>query len=242
MSTMISLENVTVSYQHAVEHVASFKEYIIRKLKNKMKYEYFHALNNVSLDVSEGEVLGLIGRNGAGKSTLLKVIAKVLKPTQGKLRLHGRVFPLLELGAGFDPELTGRENVYLNSAILGFKKADINKRFDRIVEFAGLEEFIDAPVRNYSTGMVSRLGFSIATDVQPEILIIDEVLSVGDSEFQKKSESRIQTFCHSGTTILLVSHDLDSVKKICHRVALLEHGQIKAVGNTDVILDQYKST
>jgi ABC-2 type transport system ATP-binding protein len=239
MKNMISLENITVSYQHTVEHVASFKEYVIRKLKNRMKYEYFHALKNVSLEVREGEVFGLIGHNGAGKSTLLKVVARVLKPTEGRLQLHGRVFPLLELGAGFDPELTGRENVYLNSAILGFKKADIQKRFDRIVAFAGLEEFIDAPVRNYSTGMVSRLGFSIATDVQPEILIIDEVLSVGDTDFQKQSENRIQSFCRSGTTILLVSHDLDSIQKMCNRVALLEHGQIKAVGNTKDILHQY---
>lgn len=239
MTAMICLENITVAYRHAVEHIPSFKEFIIRKLSKKVQYEYFHALQNVSLEVKQGEVLGLLGHNGAGKSTLLKVIARVLKPTQGRLRLHGRVFPLLELGAGFDPELTGRENVYLNSSILGFKKADIQKRFDRIVAFAGLEEFIDTPVRNYSTGMVSRLGFSIATDIQPEILIIDEVLSVGDADFQKKSGDRILSFCQSGTTVLLVSHDLEAIQKICHRVAILDHGKIKAVGNTHDIFSQF---
>ena len=239
MDTVIHLENVSVNYRLAKERVHSFKEYIISKVKGKMQYEYFHALKNVTLAVKEGEILGLIGHNGAGKSTLLKVIARVLRPTSGRVRLRGRVFPLLELGAGFDPELTGRENIYLNSAILGFKKADICARFDRIVAFAGLEEFIDTPVRNYSTGMVSRLGFAIATDIQPEVLIIDEVLSVGDAEFQKRSGERIQTFCSGGSTILLVSHDLETLEKMCHRLAWIHHGEIKKEGMAHSVIEAY---
>lgn len=240
MTNMIELDNVTVNYKLASERVHSFKEYVISKLKRKISYEYFHALKNVSLEIKAGEVFGLIGDNGAGKSTLLKVVARVLRPTTGRVRLHGRVFPLLELGAGFDMELTGRENVYLNSAILGFKKSDVTSRFDRMVSFAGLEEFIDTPVRNYSTGMVSRLGFAIATDIQPEVLIIDEVLSVGDADFQKRSGERIQKFCAGGTTVILVSHALDTIAKMCDRAAWLRHGEIKKVGKTNDVIAEYQ--
>lgn len=236
---MIELDNVSVSYAHATERIHSFKEYMIKKFKRKIKYEHFHALKNVSLEIKTGEVFGLIGPNGAGKSTLLKVVARVLKPTAGRVRLWGKVFPLLELGAGFDMELTGRENIYLNSAILGFKKADVRSRFDRIVSFAGLEEFIDVPVRNYSTGMISRLGFSIATDVQPEVLIVDEVLSVGDADFQKRSAERMQKFCQGGTTVLFVSHDLEAIGKMCKRAAWLDHGEIKAVGDSKMVIKNY---
>lgn len=242
MEPMIQLDNVSVTYRIANLKVNSFKEYIVNVLKGKMFYHQFHALNQVSLDIKEGEVLGIIGHNGAGKSTLLKVIARVLRPTKGRVILRGKISPLLELGAGFDPELTGRENIYLNSAILGFSKKDIASRFDRIVSFAGLEEFIDTPVRNYSTGMISRLGFSVATDVQPEILIVDEVLSVGDSDFQQRCSDRINSFRKNGTTILLVSHDLDAVQSICNRVGWMEHGQLKAIGNPKDILPQYKVT
>lgn len=237
---MIELDHVTVNYRLASERIYSFKEYMISKLKRKIKYEYFHALKNVSLEIKAGEVFGLIGDNGAGKSTLLKVVARVLRPTTGRVRLYGRVFPLLELGAGFDLELTGRENIYLNSAILGFKKSDVKSRFDRIVSFAGLEEFIDTPVRHYSTGMISRLGFAIATDIQPEVLIIDEVLSVGDADFQKRSGERIQRFCAGGTTIILVSHDLETIEKICTRAAWIHHGEIKKIGLTSEIVNKYK--
>ncbi len=169
----------------------------------------------------------------------MKVIARVLRPTSGRVRLYGRVFPLLELGAGFDMELTGRENIYLNSAILGFKKADVKYRFDRMVSFAGLEEFIDTPVRNYSTGMISRLGFAIATDIQPEVLIIDEVLSVGDADFQKRSGERIQKFCAGGTTVILVSHDLETIEKMCERAAWMHHGEIKKVGGVSEVIGAY---
>lgn len=236
---MIELESVSVAYRHTAEKIRSIKEYVIRQLKNKLEYQYLYALNNVSLSIKQGEIWGLIGHNGAGKSTLLKIVSRVLKPTAGRVRLKGRVFPLLELGAGFDPELTGRENVFLNSAILGFKKADVKKRFDRIVAFAGLESFIDTPVRNYSTGMVSRLGFAVATDVQPEVLIIDEVLSVGDENFQQQSKARINQFFANGTTVLLVSHDIEIIRKICQRVVWLSNGQIQAIGKPAEIIQLY---
>jgi ABC-2 type transport system ATP-binding protein len=242
MNPMIQLENVSVQYQIPNLKVKSIKEYVINLIQRKMSYHQFHALNNVSLDIKPGEVFGVIGHNGAGKSTLLKVIARVLRPTKGRVILRGRISPLLELGAGFDPELTGRENIFLNSAILGFSKKDIKSRFDRMVAFAELAEFIDTPVRNYSTGMISRLGFYVATDVQPEVLIVDEVLSVGDSDFQQRCQDRINTFRQNGTTILLVSHDLDAVQKICDRVGWLHHGELKAVGKSEEIIAQYKTS
>lgn len=240
MEPMIQLENVTVNYKVANLKIKSIKEYIVHVIQRKMAYHDFHALNNINLDVHAGEVLGIIGHNGAGKSTLLKVIARVLRPTKGKVILRGHISPLLELGAGFDPELTGRENIFLNSAILGFSKKSIKSRFNRIVQFAELEEFIDTPVRNYSTGMISRLGFSVATDIQPEVLIIDEVLSVGDSDFQKRCSDRINQFRENGTTILLVSHDLEAVQKICNRVGWLEHGELRALGKPEKIIAEYK--
>ena len=241
MEPMIQLENVSVHYQIPNLKITSVKEYIIKLLQRKMSYHQFHALSNVSLDIKAGEVFGVIGHNGAGKSTLLKVIARVLRPTKGRVILRGNISPLLELGGGFDPELTGRENIFLNSAILGFSKKDIQSRFNRIVAFAQLEEFIDTPVRNYSTGMVSRLGFSVATDVQPEVLIVDEVLSVGDSDFQKRCSERINTFRQNGTTILLVSHDLNAVQTICDRVAWLEQGKLKMLGNPQEVIAQYNT-
>jgi ABC-2 type transport system ATP-binding protein len=241
MVAMIQLDNVSVSYKLPNERIHSIKEYVIRCLKCKVNFHQFHALRDINLVVNEGEVLGILGHNGAGKSTMLKVIARVLRPTKGRVLLRGRVFPLLELGAGFDMELTGRENVYLNSAILGFSKADTRARFNRIVAFAGLEEFIDTPVRNYSTGMVSRLGFAIATDVQPEILIVDEVLSVGDAEFQQRSNERMQQFCKNGTTILLVTHNLKAMEKMCHRALWLDHGELKHIGLTQDVIAAYTS-
>jgi ABC-2 type transport system ATP-binding protein len=242
MEPMIQLENVSVSYKIPNMRVNSIKEYVINLLQRKMSYHQFHALNNVSLHVNPSEVLGLIGHNGAGKSTLLKVIARVLRPTKGRVILRGRISPLLELGAGFDPELTGRENIFLNSAILGFSKKDIHTRFDRIVAFAGLEEFIDSPVRNYSTGMSSRLGFSVATDVQPEILIVDEALSVGDADFQKRCADRISGFRKQGTTILLVSHDLEAIQSMCDRVGWLHHGELKGLGKPEDVIPLYKNS
>ncbi|MDW8356234.1 MAG: ABC transporter ATP-binding protein, partial [Bryobacterales bacterium] len=216
------------------------KEYAIRWLRREIIYHDFWALKDVSLEVRRGEVFGIIGHNGAGKSTLLKVIARVLRPTTGRVRVWGRVAPLLELGAGFDSELTGRENVFLNSAILGFSRRETEARFDRIVEFAGIREFIDMPLRTYSSGMIARLGFAVATDVQPEILIVDEVLAVGDAEFQAKSFERIRQFRANGTTILMVSHNLAAVQSMCARAAWLHHGELRAIGSAEETIRQYQ--
>ncbi len=237
---VILLEGVSVRYRLPQERIPSIKEYAIRRLRRRMVYNDFWALHEVSLGVQQGEVVGLIGPNGAGKSTLLKVVARVLHPTEGRVRLHGRIAPLLELGAGFDAELSGRENVYLNGALLGFNRQNISARFDRIVDFAGLREFIDAPLRTYSSGMVARLGFAIATDVQPEVLIVDEILGVGDAEFHRKAAQRINDFRERGTTILLVSHDLASVEAMCQRVIWLDHGRVVAGGPTAQVVEQYR--
>jgi lipopolysaccharide transport system ATP-binding protein len=187
-------------------------------------------------------VYGLIGHNGAGKSTLLKLVARVLKPTQGRVLARGRVAPLLELGAGFHPELSGRENVYLNGALLGFTREEMDEKFNRIVNFAELEAFIDAPMRTYSSGMWARLGFAVATDVKPDILIIDEILGVGDESFQRKSAARIQQFQAEGATILLVSHNLNAIEAMCDRAALLDHGQLVAVGEPADLIARYRGS
>jgi lipopolysaccharide transport system ATP-binding protein len=236
---VIELSDVAVRYRAAQEHIPSFKEYAIRWLRREIQIEEFWALQDISITVKPGEVLGIIGPNGAGKSTLLKVVARVLRPTLGRVRIRGRISPLLELGAGFDPELTGRENVYLNSAILGFSKRDIASRFDRIVQFAGLQNFIDAPLRTYSTGMAARLGFAVATDVRPEILIVDEILGVGDTEFQTKSFERIQSFQAEGTTILLVTHSLEQVQNMCSSAIWLDHGRMMLAGVTEQVVGKY---
>jgi len=236
---VIQLDDIAVQYRSPVEKISSFKEYAIRRLKGQIRYEHFWALNGVSLEIRGGEVFGIIGPNGAGKSTLLKVVARVLRPTRGRVRVRGLVAPLLELGAGFDYELTGRENIYLNGAILGLSKKEIDSQFDRIVEFSGLREFVDAPLRAYSSGMVARLGFSVATDRRPEVLIVDEILGVGDTEFQNKSLDRIRKFQHQGTTILLVSHSLDSVTQMCSRVVWLDHGLKVAEGPTPEMVGRY---
>ena len=236
---VIEIEGVAVRYRSPQEKILSVKEYAIRWVRREIRYNDFWALQDIDLKVSPGEVLGIVGPNGAGKSTLLKVISRVLKPTKGRVRIRGRVSPLLELGAGFNGELTGRENIYLNSAILGFSKRDIDTRFDRIVEFAGLKDFIDASVRTYSTGMVARLGFSVATDVQPEILIVDEILGVGDTEFQTKSFERIQSFQASGSTILLVTHSMNRVREMCSRAIWLDRGEIKIIGSAEDVVGQY---
>ncbi|HLF91186.1 MAG TPA: ABC transporter ATP-binding protein [Anaerolineales bacterium] len=236
---IIQLDNIAVQYRSPLEKISSFKEYAIRRLKGQIRYEYFWALNGVSLEIRGGEVFGIIGPNGAGKSTLLKVVARVLRPTRGRIRITGRVAPLLELGAGFDNELTGRENVYLNAAILGRSKAEIDARFHEIVAFSGLDAFIDAPLRTYSTGMVARLGFAVATDVRPDVLIVDEILGVGDAEFQEKSYERIQEFKTQGTTILLVTHSLTHVQEMCSRVMWLNRGKLVLLGSPQEVVTRY---
>ena len=236
---VIQLENIAVQYRSPSEKFPSFKEYVIRRIQGRIRYEHFWALKGVSVDIREGEVLGIIGPNGAGKSTLLKVVARVLRPTRGRVRVRGLVAPLLELGAGFDYELTGRENIYLNGAVLGLSKKELDSRFDHIVEFSGLREFVDAPLRTYSSGMVARLGFSVATERRPEVLIVDEILGVGDMDFQNKSLERIRQFQRQGTTILLVSHSLDSVTQMCSRAIWLDRGEKVAEGPAAEMVGRY---
>ncbi len=236
---IVRLENVTVRYRAASERVEKFKEYAIRRLQGKIKHNYFLALQDVSFSVKRGEVFGLIGHNGAGKSTLLKLVSRVLRPTAGRVWVSGRVAPLLEIGAGFHPELTGRENIYLNGSLLGFSRREMDVKFENIVEFAELWDFIDAPLRTYSSGMWARLGFAVATDTQPEVLIVDEILSVGDESFQRKSYERIESFRQHGATILLVSHSMPVVENTCQRAAWLEHGKLMAVGSAKEVVDRY---
>jgi len=238
--SMIQLDHVTVRFRIPHERIPTFQEYAIRWLQRRgVRYADFNALNDLSFSIDQGETVGIIGPNGAGKSTLLKVIAQVIRPTEGRVRLRGRVAPLLELGAGFDYEMTGRENVFLNGAVLGFSRRDMASRLDRIIDFSGIGDFIDAPVRTYSSGMVARLGFAVATDIQPEVLIIDEVLAVGDAEFQQKSAARIRKFRENGSTILVVSHSPTSIKALCSRALWLEHGKIRLMGPVGQVVDQY---
>lgn len=236
----IRVEHVSLRYRVPHDKVHSIKEYAIRRLKGNLTYSDFWALKDVTFELQPGEVFGIVGRNGAGKTTLLKVIARVLRPTSGRVVVRGLVAPLLGLGAGFNDELTGRENVFLSGATLGFAYKDMKDRFDRIVEFAGIGEFIDAPVRTYSTGMRARLGFAIATDVHPDILLLDEIMSVGDEEFRAKCTERISYFRENGSTVLLVSHGLRTVSALCERSMLLEGGAVQVVGNTDEIIKEYR--
>jgi lipopolysaccharide transport system ATP-binding protein len=237
--SIIELNNVSVEYRVPQEQIGTFKEYFIRLLEGKVKHRTFNALNKVSLSVNRGEVFGLIGHNGAGKSTLLKLVAKVIRPTSGRVLVKGRVAPLLEAGAGFHPELTGRENIFLNGAMLGFSHEEMLEKLPRIIEFSELGDFIDAPLRTYSSGMSARLGFAVATDTQPDILIIDEILSVGDEAFQHKSYERIQSIKAQGATILLVSHSMSTIESVCQRAAWLHRGQILSMDNTKVVVDRY---
>jgi ABC-2 type transport system ATP-binding protein len=234
------MDEISIRYRIPHERIPSLKEFAIRWLRRSITYQDFWALRGMSLEINKGEVLGIIGANGSGKTTLLKVIARVLRPTTGRIRIVGRVAPLLELGTGFDVELSGRDNIFLNGTILGFSHQDIQRRLEGIVQYAGIKDFIDAPLRTYSTGMVSRLAFAIATDVKPDILIVDEVLAVGDSEFQKKSIDRIMGFSKQGATILLVSHNLNQVVSICHRAIWLAQGTLKACGPAKEVVAHYQ--
>jgi len=237
---MIQLENVSVDYRLPSERIGTFKEYAIRKLQRKIRINKFSALKGVNLQINKGEVFGLIGNNGAGKSTMLKVISKVLKPTAGRVVIYGKIAPLLELGAGFHPELSGRENVFLNGALLGYSRSEMEAVFDDIVEFSELRQFIDSPVRAYSSGMFARLGFAVATAHMPEILILDEILSVGDESFQRKCNLRMKEFQQSGATVLMVSHALDSLEGMCNRVAWIDHGIIQRTGKPQEVIEAYR--
>ncbi len=238
--TVIQIENVSVSYRLPTERIGSFKEYAIRKLQRRVKIEDFWALVDVSMTVNKGDVFGIVGNNGAGKSTILKVISRVLKPSKGRVVVKGRIAPLLELGAGFHPELSGRENVFLNGALLGYSREDMEKVFDEIVEFSELEQFINSPIRTYSSGMYARLGFAVATAHVPDILILDEILSVGDEAFQKKSRERLQSFQEQGATVLMVSHGLDSMISMCNRLAWLDQGKLRLLGEPNEVVAAYR--
>lgn len=238
--SIISLENVSVSYRLPSERIGTFKEYAIRALQRKIKIQNFWALTGVNLQVNKGEVFGLIGNNGAGKSTMLKVISKVLKPSKGRVMVFGKIAPLLELGAGFHPELSGRENVFLNGALLGYSRADMEAVFDDIVEFSELDQFINSPIRTYSSGMYARLGFAVATAHVPEILILDEILSVGDEAFQRKCNLRMKNFQQSGATVLMVSHGLDMMEGMCNRIAWIDHGKILKIGAPKETIAAYR--
>ena len=238
---MIHVKNVSMKFNLGIDKGFSFKLLFISLFNKKYrkKKEYFSALNNINFDIKKGEVIGLIGSNGAGKSTLLKVVSGVMKPTTGKVIVNGAISPMIELGAGFDPELTARENIFLNGAVLGYSKKFINEKFDEIVEFSELKDFLDVPVKNFSSGMAAKLAFSIATVVNPEILIVDEILSVGDIKFQEKSKKKMMEMITGGTTVLYVSHSLESIMELCNRVIWLEHGEIVKIGNTKEICKEY---
>ena len=237
----LRVNDVSICFNLSKEKVDNFKELFIKKLKGeKLRFNEFWALKDVSFELKKGERLGILGLNGAGKSTLLKVIAGVYKPTKGSVQRYGHMAPMIELGAGFDPNYTGRENIFLYGSVLGFSKEFLMSKYDEILEFSELGEFIDVPIKNYSSGMKARLGFSIATVVEPEILILDEVLSVGDAKFRKKCEKKMKKMFDHGVTVLFVSHSLAQVKRWCNKAIILEHGQLIAKGDIDDVVEIYE--
>ena len=237
---MVEVENVTMKFRMSDEPLNSLKEIFTVAVKGKLRFNEFLALDDVSFNLEKGKTLGLIGRNGAGKSTTLKLISGILKPTKGSIRTYGNIVPMLELGAGFDLELTGKENIYLNGAILGYSKEYLESKYDEIVDFAEISEFVDMPIRNYSSGMMARLAFSIASVVQPEILIVDEILAVGDVAFQEKSFNRMKELMSGGATVLFVSHDLEKIEEMCDKVIWLDHGRVIMFGDTAEVCSAYK--
>lgn len=237
--TMIEVSDVSMRFRMNTDRILSLKEFVTTALRGKLHYEEFTALDHVSFSVNKGETLGLIGRNGAGKSTMLKVISGILKPTQGHVTCHGNIVPMLELGSGFDMELTGRENIFLNGAILGYDEDFLKEKYDEIVEFSELGKFIHVPIRNYSSGMMARLAFSVASVVNPEILIVDEILAVGDAAFQEKSRARMMEMMGGGTTVLFVSHNMEQIREMCSRMVWLDHGTVKMIGPTQEVCDAY---
>lgn len=240
--SIITVNNVSMRFNMAKEKSESLKEYLVALTKGKLRFEEFWALRDVSLNVEKGDFYGLVGLNGSGKSTLLKVIAGVYKPTSGSATVSGSIAPLIELGAGFDMDLTGRENIFLNGTVLGFTPKYIKERFDEIVEFSELREFLDVPLKNYSSGMVSRIAFSIATITRPDVLIADEILSVGDFLFQEKCEKRMRELMAAGTTVILVSHSIDQIERLCNRVTWIEKGKVRMTGEVSDVCAAYKKT
>ncbi len=238
---IISVDDVTMVFNIASERLTNLKEYAIKIIKRELFFKEFLALKNISFQINKGDVYGLVGTNGSGKSTMLKIIAGVLEPTKGSVEVHGRIAPLIELGAGFDMDLSARENVYLNGALLGYPKRFIEQHFDQIVEFAEVEQFLDMPLKNYSSGMIARIAFSIATVIVPDILIVDEALSVGDFLFQEKCENRIQSLIEEhGVTVLFVSHSIDQVERVCQKAIWIEKGELRLDGPVDEVCAAYR--
>ncbi len=237
---MIQADNVSMRFQMLNDKVSSLKEYIVSMLENRLEQKEFQVLDNISFHVNKGEVVGIVGKNGAGKSTLLKIIAGVLTPTEGSVIVNGNIVPMLELGAGFDMELSGKENIFLNGAILGYSKEFLESKYDEILWFSELDDFIDMPIRNYSSGMLMRLAFSVAAVVEPEILIADEILSVGDQGFQNKSKERMLELMSGGTTVLFVSHSITQIEEMCDRVIWLQDHKILMDDKAEIVCHEYK--
>lgn len=236
---MIDVDHVTIRFNLASEKVDSLKEYLVKLLKHELMFQEFLAVKDVSLKIQKGEAWGLVGSNGSGKSTLLKAISGIMKPYKGAITINGSVAPLIELGAGFDPECTARENIFLNGCVLGHSEKFMKDHFDEIVEFAEIQDFLDSPIKNYSSGMKARLGFSIATMVKPDILIVDEILSVGDYKFRQKCDKRMQELLNNGTTLLYVSHSIDEVKRLCDHALWIEKGVARMQGEANAVCDAY---
>jgi ABC-type polysaccharide/polyol phosphate transport system ATPase subunit len=240
MAHIIEVSNVTMKFNMSKEKIENLKDYVIKFVKRQLLYEEFTALDEVSFNVEKGDVFGIVGLNGSGKSTLLKIISGILKPTVGSVQVAGLVAPLIELGAGFDMELTARENIYLNGSVLGYSKRFLDEHFDGIVDFSEMRDFLDVPMKNYSSGMVARVGFAIATMTKPDILIVDEILSVGDYKFQEKCEQRIADMMSGGTTVLIVSHSIAQIERLCKHVLWLESGKLKMLGDVHDICAAYQ--
>lgn len=239
---VIEVKNATVRFNKSAESISGLKEYIIKMLKRELMFQEFLALKNINFTVKRGESWGLIGKNGSGKSTLLKLISGIIRPYQGNVTVNGSISPLIELGAGFDPELTARENIFLNGALLGYSKRFIESHFQEIVDFAELNDFIDVPIKNFSSGMSARLGFAIATVQKPDILIVDEVLAVGDFAFQQKCKERMEHLLSNGTTLLFVSHSIEQVKELCSKAIWIDNGEVRAIGETHSVSQEYISS
>ena len=236
---MVDVDHVTIRFNLASQKIDNLKEYFIKFIKRELMFQEFLAVQDISFQVREGESWGLIGSNGSGKSTMLKAISGIIKPYKGSIMVNGSVAPLIELGAGFDPECTARENIYLNGCVLGHSLKFMEEHFDEIVDFAEIHKFLDSPIKNYSSGMKARLGFSIATMVKPDILIVDEILSVGDHKFRQKCEKRMKELLGGGTTLLYVSHNIDEVKRLCDHAIWIDHGQMRLIGDVNTVCDAY---
>ena len=238
----VELRDIEMHFNMSSEKLQSLKEYFLKFMKRQLRFENFVAVDNVSFDIKKGDVFGIVGLNGCGKSTTLKIISGILKPTKGTVETQGVIAPLIELGAGFDMELTARENIYLNGSVLGYSKKFMDEKFDDIVEFSEMREFLDVPMKNYSSGMVARIGFAIATVTTPDILIVDEILAVGDFLFQQKCEERINQMMQDDTTVIIVSHSIEQIERLCKHCVWLEKGKVKMIGETAEVCDAYKNS